>query len=269
MTVNNAANAVAGQSHTLSCSVTGSNLETATIMYTWRLGTNVLQGPSTSNMYNIAMVQVSNAGDVYTCEVAVTASYWDVSGSFGDSGSGTLSVTSEDDISYYTCIILSPCIVLVPTPTVQFTRFVLGSLYVGLPFSWRCEVEIPGNQLVGVVADVEWRGPGGAVITSDSRITVGATIEASPGREYQNTLMFSPLSAGDSGSYSCSATVMPTVTNSFITNGVGTGSDSLTFAGKQNDTHKCRHTAHYTMSLHSRYHSCSESHANQYPSSSS
>ena len=98
VTVNNADNAVAGQSHSLSCSVTGSNLETATIMYTWKLGTNVLQGLSTSNMYNIdmEMVQVSNAGDVYTCEVTVTASYWDVSGSFGDSGNGTLSVTSKD-----------------------------------------------------------------------------------------------------------------------------------------------------------------------------
>ena len=98
VTVNNASNAVAGQRHTLSCSVTGSNLETATMMYTWRLGTNVLQGPSTSNMYNITVIQVSNAGDVYTCEVTVTASYWDVSGSFGDSGNGTLSVTSKDMI---------------------------------------------------------------------------------------------------------------------------------------------------------------------------
>ena len=96
VTVNNADNAVAGQRHTLSCSVRGFNFRAATIMYLWRLGTNVLQGPSTSNMYNIAMVQVSNAGDVYTCEVTVTASYLDVSGSFGDSGSGTLSVTSKD-----------------------------------------------------------------------------------------------------------------------------------------------------------------------------
>ena len=99
--------------------------------------------------------------------------------------------------------------VAVPTPSIQFTRLVLRSLYLGLPFSWRCEVEIPGNQLPGVTADVEWRGPGGAVITSDSRITVGATTEPSPGREYQKSLMFSPLSARDSGSYSCSATVMP------------------------------------------------------------
>ena len=93
-------------------------------------------------------------------------------------------------------------------------------------------MEIPGNQLAGVTADVEWRGPGGAVITNNSRITVGATTEPSPGREYHNTLMFSPLSAGDSGSYSCSATVMPKNSYSLVTNGVGTGSDSLTVAGK-------------------------------------
>ena len=98
-------------------------------------------------------------------------------------------------------------------------------------------MEIPGNQLPGVMADVEWRGPGGAVITNNSRITVGATTEPSPGREFQKILTFSPLSAGDSGSYSCSATVMPTATNSLVTNGMGTGSDYLTVAGKHNDTH--------------------------------
>ena len=120
----------------------------------------------------------------------------------------------------------------VPTPTIQFTRLTLGSLYVGLPFSWRCEVEIPGNQLAGVASNVEWRGPDGNVITSDSRITVGATVESAPGREYQKTLMFSPLSAEDSGSYSCSATVIPATSNSFIISGVGTGNDSLTVASK-------------------------------------
>ena len=120
----------------------------------------------------------------------------------------------------------------VPTPTIHFTRLTLGSPYVGLPFSWRCEVEIPGEQLPDVTADVEWRGPGGVVLTSDSRITVGATFESAPGREYQKTLTFSPLSAGDSGSYNCSATVMPTTSNSFVNNGVGNGSDSLTVAGK-------------------------------------
>ena len=105
MTVNNATTAVAGRSHTLSCSASGANLETATVMYTWRLNVVVMQEPSASNLYKLATdndpIQVSDAGEVYSCEVTVTGvSYWDVSGSFGGSGSATLSVTSE-------CIIYS------------------------------------------------------------------------------------------------------------------------------------------------------------------
>ena len=125
---------------------------------------------------------------------------------------------------------LSP--VVVPTPSIQFTIFTLGTLFVGLNLTWRCEVEISGRQLSGVSASVEWIGPNGAVITSDRRITVGDTLEKSPGREYQKTLTFLPLSAGDSGSYSCSATVMPTTSNSLVTNAVGTESDSLSVASK-------------------------------------
>ena len=234
MTVNNATTAVAGRSHTLSCSVSGTNLETATVMYTWRLNDAVMQGPSASNLYNIATdndpIQVSNAGEVYSCEVTETgASYWDMSGSFGGSGSATLSVTSKWLVSLlcFMCICMqlsySISFVAVPTPTIQFTRLTLGSLYVGLNFTWRCEVEIPGRQLTDVSASVEWIGPIGAVITSGSRITVGDTLETSPGREYQKSLAFTPLSAGDSGSYSCSATVMPTTSNSLVTNAVGTG----------------------------------------------
>ena len=69
-------------------------------MYTWKLNDAVVQGPFASNLYNIASdinpIQVSNAGEVYSCEVIVTGvSYWDVSGSFGGSGSATLSVSSE------------------------------------------------------------------------------------------------------------------------------------------------------------------------------
>ena len=122
--------------------------------------------------------------------------------------------------------------VAVPSPTVQFTRLTLGTVYVGLNFTWRCEVELPGRQLSGVRASVEWIGSNGAVLISDGRITVGATLETSPGREYQKSLSFTPLSAGDSGSYSCSATVMPTTSNSLVMNAVRTGSDSLSVASE-------------------------------------
>ena len=125
---------------------------------------------------------------------------------------------------------LSP--VAVPTPTIQFTKLTLESPYVGLNFTWRCEVELPGRQLSGVSASVEWIGLNGSVLTSGSRITVGNTAVESPGREYQKTLAFTPLSAGDSGSYSCSATVMPTTSNSHVTNGMVMDSDSLSVASK-------------------------------------
>ena len=97
----------------------------------------------------------------------------------------------------------------------------------------RCEVEIPGNQLQGVSAEVEWRGPGGSVLTSGSRITVGDVMETTPGREYRSSLTFTPLSSVDTGSYNCSATVRPTVANGNVNDGVGSGIDSLTVTRKQ------------------------------------
>ena len=109
----------------------------------------------------------------------------------------------------------------------------MSTLYVGLNFTWRCDVELPGNQLVGVRAVVEWRRPDGSVLNSDNRITVGDVAEPTPGRDYERSVTFSPLSAGDSGNYSCSATVMPTMVTSGVTNGMGTGSDSLAVASEQ------------------------------------
>ena len=71
----------------------GADLSTATVMYTWKLNGVDIPGAS-ANQYSITLVQVSDAGDVYTCQVIASASYWDVSGSFGGSGSATLTVTS-------------------------------------------------------------------------------------------------------------------------------------------------------------------------------
>ena len=94
--------ATAGSSQTLlTCSVSGVNIMSATevtlVMYTWFRGDMEVQAASTSSQYTIpvAFLGVSNAGDVYSCQVAISASYWDVSESFGSSGSGTLSVNSK------------------------------------------------------------------------------------------------------------------------------------------------------------------------------
>ena len=62
--------------------------------YVWQLNGVNITGV-TSSTYDITHVQLSDAGGVYTCRVTVMASYWDVSGSFEGSGSGTLMVSSK------------------------------------------------------------------------------------------------------------------------------------------------------------------------------
>ena len=122
----------------------------------------------------------------------------------------------------------------VPNPTIQITEIPLVSTeYVGLDLTWRCDARIPGNQLIGVDAVVEWRKLGVRLSSSnDGRIILGDLIVDSPGREYRRSILFSPLSEDDIGTYSCSATVRPTVANPGVTNGFGIGNNSLNIVGK-------------------------------------
>ena len=89
--------ATAGSMHTLTCLVTGVDLSIVgtTDMYTWRRGGVTLQGPSSSAGYTISSVRVTDAGNDYICEVTVTASYLDLTGSISASGSGSLFVECE------------------------------------------------------------------------------------------------------------------------------------------------------------------------------
>ena len=90
-------NVLAGTSQTITSGFDTSAAAVTSVMYTWLRGSMVVQSASTSARYTIPpmALEVTNAGDVYTCEVAITASYWDVSGSFGNSGSGTLTIISK------------------------------------------------------------------------------------------------------------------------------------------------------------------------------
>ena len=106
----------------------------------------------------------------------------------------------------------------------------------------RCEAEVPGNQLRGVEADIEWMKNGVKLSSSSNgRVTLEETIVDGPGREFRRSIVFSPLSAGDMGSYSCSATIRPTVDNPGVTNGFGIGSSNLTVAGKFNNSYSIVH----------------------------
>ena len=234
---------VGSMSQMLTCSVSGVNLTAAavtSVMYTWLRDGSMVQTASTSNQYMIPalFLGVDNAGDEYTCQVAITASYWDVSESFGDSGSGILSLNSK--IKWLLTFLLnallhSLLINSVPNLRVLLTEIPLVAIeYVGLNFTWRCEVNIPGQQLMGVDAVVEWKKSNNSFTSSnDGRITVANIAIDTPGRIYRRSVIFSPLSAEDVGSYSCSATVIPTVANPQVTNGFGKVDGSLTVTGKR------------------------------------
>ena len=124
----------------------------------------------------------------------------------------------------------------VPNPTIEITEIPFETEYVGLNYTLRCEAEVPGRPLDNIDAIiVEWMKNGALLSSSnDGRITLKDTREDSPGREFRRSIEFFPLSAGDMGSYSCSATIRPTVDNPGVTNGFGIGSSNLTVAGKFN-----------------------------------
>ena len=232
--------ATAGTTQTLTCSVSGVDLavtSVTSVMYVWLRGNSVVQAASTSNQYTIPSqsLGVRNAGDEYTCQVAITANYWDVSESFGGSGSGTLTVISKSNGGHtslcYSCLSFNNP---VPNPIVQITEIpLIPTEYVGLNFTWRCDARIPDNQFIGVDAAVEWMKLGVKLSSSnDGRITLGDLVIDSPGREYRRSINFSPLSADDMGTYSCSATFRPTMPNSDVTNSFGISNNSLNIIGK-------------------------------------
>ena len=118
---------------------------------------------------------------------------------------------------------------------ISFSRIPLvTNEYVGLNLTWRCEARIPvSQQLLGVEAVVEWmKGDTKLTSSNDGRITLGDLRIDSPGREYRRSIMFSPLSAEDMSTYSCSATVRPTVANAGVTNGFRMTNNNLTVVGK-------------------------------------
>jgi hypothetical protein len=120
--------------------------------------------------------------------------------------------------------------------------------YVGLNFTWRCDARIPGEQLSGVQGNVEWMKNGIKLLSSSNgRIILEDPPNDAPGREYRKLIHFTPLSADDMGTYSCSATIRPTVANSEVTNGFGIGNNSLTVVGKFSNN--CRSFLPYIVLL--------------------
>ena len=187
----------AGQSYTLTCSVSGASVTT----YQWRKDGTVLS--ETGATLSFSPLRMSDAGQ-YTCEVTVNS----------------MTLTDDKNVVimskisklvhcvYYSLSLLCP---LVPPPTsVTITSDPVSPIRpVGSDVTLTCTVEF--STVVNVELDVNtvWTGPDGFMTTNTAQPVMGSTTT------YTSTAMVSSFGRDQSGVYTCTATVSST--SSFIT----------------------------------------------------
>ena len=65
---------------------------------------------------------------------------------------------------------------------------------------------------------ISWMGPGGYIITNDSRVTISPT--SSSGNNYTSSIQFTYLMEGDNGTYTCNVMILETNGSASIELGV-------------------------------------------------
>ena len=81
------------------------------------------------------------------------------------------------------------------------------SATLGQPYSIQCSIEM-SEQVDSSIVNIDWSGPNGS-IANDSRIYIHSIISDN-GTIYNSTLQFLYLSQNDSGSFTCSMTILDT-----------------------------------------------------------
>ena len=82
-----------------------------------------------------------------------------------------------------------------------------GSVTLGQPYTIQCSIEM-SEQVDSSIVKIDWSGPNGS-ITNDSRVNIHSTI-SNNGIIHNSTLRFLYLSQNDSGSFTCSVTILDT-----------------------------------------------------------
>ena len=102
----------------------------------------------------------------------------------------------------------------VPTPTISITPSgpIQGAM-VGSPQDIQCTVStVSGVEFSSVM--ISWMGPGGNIITNNSRVTISPTSVS--GNNYTSSLQFMYLMEGDEGTYECSVMILETFVNNSV-----------------------------------------------------
>ena len=102
-----------------------------------------------------------------------------------------------------------------PQPTVAITRSCSGTVYAGTRFTLTSAIsfsDVSGVD-VEISLDIRWTRDS-AVIPSNSRTTVSDV--SGSGTSYTASLSFSPIATSDSGQFTATVTVRPTITSQYI-----------------------------------------------------
>ncbi|XP_064387176.1 uncharacterized protein LOC135335578 [Halichondria panicea] len=168
-TVTSSGPPMAGQSYTLTCTVTGGEALNPTISYQWFEGSSTrVMLPTTSVDLTFDPLHLSDAGQ-YSCDVIVS------------SPSLTSDLTASSGVE--------DLIIQIPPPTVSVSQ--PPTVFLGTMFTLTCTAELAASVDVGVTVGVVWTGPGDFSISGDTTLS--------------SQLMVA--SAAQSGDYTCTVTL--------------------------------------------------------------
>ena len=191
---------IVGQSLTLECSVNTVRGITSRVDIVWSSDDLLVEGIKANSttetvvtftsIFTIPQLSTTDDGRVYQCEVVINTSPPVMA-----TGNVTLDVT-------------------VPTPTVSITPSgpIQGAM-VGSPQNIQCTVStVSGVEFSSVM--ISWMGPGGDIITNDSRVTISPTSDS--GNNYTSSLQFMYLMEGDEGTYECNVMILETTGSGYV-----------------------------------------------------
>ncbi|XP_064386138.1 mucin-2-like isoform X3 [Halichondria panicea] len=176
-TVTLAPSPMAGQSYSLTCTVTGAEALTPTISYQWFEGSSSrVMLPTTFADLTFDLLNLSDAGQ-YSCDVIVSSPF----------------VTSDLTASSG----VEDLIIQIPPPTVSVSQ--PPTVFLGTMFTLTCTAELAASVDVGVTVGVVWTGP--------DQFTSSNTMASLTAGDSSHASQLMVASAAQSGDYTCAVTL--------------------------------------------------------------
>ena len=118
---------------------------------------------------------------------------------------------------------------IVPSPRVEASANAIGSVFAGTVLTLTCTISLDGglsSMLNDLSVDTVWTEDGQEVSTGGNIMVSGAVFAVST--TYSGTLSFITVHTDDTGDYTCTATVSPSVPSSTVLNGVDSSDPPVT-----------------------------------------